>query len=68
MSTEPLIYTTKGNVPVASLTLETAWDLQETYVKFVERYRDATGEIVKESAHVYSKLGLMGDGSVAPIG
>jgi hypothetical protein len=64
---EPLIWTSKGNVPLASLTLETAWDIQDTYIKFVERYRDSTGEIVKESAHAYSKVGLIGDGSVAPL-
>lgn len=68
MSDEPLIFTSKGNVPVASLTLETEWDLKETYIKFVERYRDASGEVVKESAHVYSKIGLTGESAVASIG
>ena len=65
---EPLIFTSKGNVPLSTLTLETEWDLQETYVKFVERYRDETGEVVKESAHVYSKLGLTGESAIASIG
>ncbi len=51
--TDPLIFTSKGNVPVASLAYETAWDVNPDYVKFVERYRDASGEVVKESAHVY---------------
>lgn len=65
---EPLIFTSKGNVPLSTLTLETEWDLQETYIKFVERYRDSTGEVVKESAHVYSKIGLTGESSVATMG
>ena len=50
-----LIYTTKGNVLESSLTYQHEWDNQPDYIKFVERYRDATGEIVKESAHVYIK-------------
>ena len=51
--TEPLIYTSKGNLPISSLILETAWDVQTDYIKFVERYLDSEGEIVRESAHVY---------------
>lgn len=50
-----LIYTSKGNVLESSLTYQYEWDNQPDYIKFVERYRDATGEIVKESAHVYMK-------------
>lgn len=60
--TEPLIYTSKGNVPVAVLKYETAWDDQPHYIKFVERYRDESGEVVKESAHVYSKAGVFAEG------
>lgn len=48
---EPLIYTTKGNVPVASLQYATQWDRTDDYIKFVERYT-LDGEVVKESAHV----------------
>ena len=43
MNDEPLIYTSKGNVPVASLTYEPAWEhAPGNYLKFVERYRDAS--------------------------
>jgi hypothetical protein len=50
----PLIYTSKGNVPVSSLTYEPRWEHSPgNYLKFVEQYRDASGEVVKESAHVY---------------
>ena len=65
---EPLIWTSRGNVPLASLKLETAWDLGDTYIKFVERYRAEDGEIIKESAHVYSKTGVTGEGVAASLG
>ena len=51
---EPLIHTTKGNVLVSSLVYQTAWDIQETHIQFVERYLDDTGEVVKQNAHVYA--------------
>ena len=60
---EPLIYTSRGNLPVSSLRLETAWDINDAYIKFVERYRDEAGEVVRESAHVYSKMGMIGEGA-----
>jgi len=65
---EPLIYTSKGNVPAASLTLETAWDVQDSYIKIALRYRDASGELVREDAHVYCNTGMTGDGSVTSVG
>lgn len=55
----PLIWTTKGNLPVASLEHYIGWDVTEDAIVFKEQYR-LNGEIVKESAHV--KL-LRGDGS-----
>lgn len=65
---EPLIWTTKGNVPIASLQYQTAWDIQPTYYKFMERYIDATGEVVKESAHVYQLEGVSAMAEAAIIG
>jgi len=64
----PLIWTAKGNVPIESLTYETAWDVTPEYIKFVERHRDASGEVVKESAHVYDLRGVMGAGIAGQIG
>lgn len=55
---EPLIYTSKGNLPISSLTYQTGWDITDTYIKFCERYLDEDGNVVKESAHVYDKTGL----------
>lgn len=54
---EPLIYTSRGNLPVSSLDYETRWEDTPDYIKFVEVYR-LDGEVVRESAHVYSKRGL----------
>lgn len=54
---EPLIYTSRGNLPIASLEYATQWEDAPTYLKLVETYRLA-GEVVRESAHVYVKQGL----------
>lgn len=62
---EPLIYTSKGNVPIASLTYQTAWEVTDAFCKFSERYLDASGETVKESHHVYDRNGVFGAGSAA---
>lgn len=65
---EPLVWTSKGNLPLSSLTHQTAWDVQPTYYKFMERYLDATGEVVKESAHVYIVEGVSALAEAATIG
>jgi hypothetical protein len=65
---EPLIYTSKGNLPLADLAYETAWDITDTYIKFVERHRDSTGEVVREAAHVYSLKGLTGGLEAGSVG
>lgn len=65
---EPLIYTIKGNLPIASLSYSTEWDSQEHYIKFTEIYRDSTGEIVRSSAHVYDKHGIEAKAAVANLG
>lgn len=68
MTDKPLIWTTKGNVPIEDLTYQTAWDVTDAYIKFVERYLDASGEVVKESAHVYDKVGISAHGTAAAMG
>jgi len=68
MTDEPLIYTSKGNLPIASLKLEAHWDIQPSYVKLIERYLDETGEVVRESAHVYHFMGLNGQGEIGQLG
>lgn len=51
MTEEPLIFTSKGNLPLDSLEYETVWEKTDTYVKFREIHR-LDGEIVREAAHV----------------
>jgi hypothetical protein len=58
MTDEPLIYTSKGNLPLSSLTYEVKWERTDTYVKFVEIHRTADGEVVREAAHVLALQGL----------
>ena len=54
MTQEPLIHTTLGNVPVASLTHEIEWKLTDATVQLFERYRNAEGTIVRQDAHIYA--------------
>jgi hypothetical protein len=54
VNTEPLIHTTLGNVPVASLVYETEWRMTDSVIHFCERYRDSTGAVVRQDAHVYA--------------
>ena len=62
MNDVPLIYTIRGNLPLSELTLETEWHRAPEYIKLVERYRAADGEVVRESAHVLSLVGVAGEG------
>ncbi len=57
---EPLIYTSHGNLPIASLQYATRWEDAPDYIKFVEVYT-LDGEVVRESAHVYAKRGLFAE-------
>ena len=52
--TEPLIFTTLGNVPVSSLTYETQWRMTDAVVHFTEIYRSADGVVVRQDSHVYA--------------
>ena len=54
MTDEPLIHTTLGNVPVASLTHEVEWRFTEAVVHFTERYKTPDGTIVRQDSHVYA--------------
>ncbi len=54
---EPMIYTTKGNIPISELAYATRWEVTDDYIKLVETY-SLGGEVVRESAHVLTKRGL----------
>ena len=65
--TEPLIFTTKGNIPLASLTREVEWRIAEKVIVFIERYF-LEGEMVKESSHVKLLDGVAALSDVGKIG
>jgi hypothetical protein len=66
MSEVPLIYTSRGNVPLDSVDIKVEWFFEPDYVKLVEKAFDkVSGELIKESAHIYSKSSVMG---VAQVG
>ena len=60
MSDIPLIWTTKGNLPVDSLEYKTTWEETPENTVFVESYL-LDGEVVKQSVHVKSKRGLLAE-------
>jgi hypothetical protein len=51
MSDQPLIHTTKGNLPIESLAYSHKWEKNPDYIKFTETYK-LGDEIVRESVHV----------------
>lgn len=63
---EPLIYTSKGNLPIASLDYSYGWDDTENALVFWEQYK-LGDEIVKRGAHVYTKHGVIGQSIVNSV-
>ncbi len=64
----PMIYTARGNLPIASLRYETQWEITDAYIKLSERYVAEDGEVVRSSAHVYDKQGVSAKAAVASLG
>ena len=62
MTDVPLIFTTKGNLPVSSLTHEIEWKITSSQIVFIETYK-LDGEIVKQSSHVNILEGVSMQGS-----
>ncbi|MDP3164377.1 MAG: hypothetical protein Q8N06_02820 [Hydrogenophaga sp.] len=60
----PLIWTTKGNLPIEQLVHAVEWRVSEAQTIFIERYT-LDGEVVKESTHVCIHRGAesVGDAS-----
>ena len=54
---EPLIFTTKGNLPIAELAFGTRWEVTEDFIKLIEIYR-LGDEVVRESAHVLKRKSI----------
>ena len=57
MTDEPLIHTSKGNLPVASLEYRYWWVDNAERTEFHEQHLLA-GEVVRESAHIMGKKPL----------
>jgi hypothetical protein len=64
MTDIPLIWTTKGNVPVAALRHEVEWRNSPDQIIFIERYYSGD-EVVKESAHVQLLTGVSMSGEAS---
>ena len=62
----PLIYTTKGNLPVADLEHRIEWRVTPENIIFIESYLLA-GELVKQSSHVHILVGAAAIGDAADI-
>lgn len=56
----PMIWTARGNLPIASLEYSTEWiEVPGSYTKLIETYK-LDGEIVRQSAHVLARDQLVG--------
>jgi hypothetical protein len=55
MQETPLIWTSKGNVPIASLRYEQGWREERDYFVHEQLWFDGTGELVKRDAHLLGK-------------
>ena len=53
----PLVWTSKGNLPISTLEYFTEWQELEDQVRFIEGYK-LGDEVVKRSVHVMIKKGL----------
>jgi hypothetical protein len=56
-SDEPLIYTTKGNLPIKDLRYQHRWEEDAAAITLIEEYY-LDDELVKRSSHVRLKKGL----------
>lgn len=64
---EPLIYTSRGNLPVSSLVYATRWEETDAFIRFVETYT-LDGEVVRESSHFRGKTGLTMGAELGKLG
>ena len=62
--TQPLIYTTKGNLPIADLRHEVEWQVSPEQIVFIETYKMGD-EVVKQSSHVKLLIGASAVGEAS---
>lgn len=63
----PLIWTSKGNLPIEDLDYEAKWRVEDDAITFAEIYK-LNGEVVKESAHVLTRQQLHAPGEAGQFG
>jgi hypothetical protein len=64
---EPLIWTARGNVPIASLRYEHEWIDTPDEVTFHERWFAEDGELVKNNCHKLAKKQMSIGGAQATM-
>ena len=64
---EPLIYTSKGNIPEKLLEYSHGWDDSPEALFFWETYK-LDGEVVKHARHGYIKRGMLADATASNLG
>jgi hypothetical protein len=66
MKQKPLIWTTKGNLPISSLQYRHQWNDTPNETTLVEEYLLGE-EIVKRNVHVMLKQGILSDTNVGGV-
>lgn len=61
----PLIHTTRGNLPVASLQHAVEWRIASDLIQLTETYRDADGVVVRQDVHLHV-LGAHAESTAIP--
>ncbi len=64
---EPLIHTTRGNLPVASLTFAVTWRVEPDFISITETYTAEDGVVVRQDAHVCALKGANVQSDTAEI-
>lgn len=62
----PMIWTTKGNLPVSDLQCAVRWEESPDWTKMFETYT-LNGEVVRESVHVLMRRGLDANALAQPM-
>ena len=52
MTETPLIYTSRGNLPIDSLEYSTQWTFENNAIVFTEIHKASDGEIVRKAVHI----------------
>jgi hypothetical protein len=67
MNETPLIWTSKGNVPIASLKYEHKWIDTPEETTLHEMWYAEDGELVKNNVHMFGRKQLIFSGSQAAM-